>query len=458
MNPQPPETPSLRASVWRPLPFRDREIAALAGPALFTLAAPPLVALFDVFIAGRLGTGPQAGLAVGVAMLGFLLFSTNFLEYGTTAVVAQRLGAGDVRGARRAGTAAVLAAVVIGVLMSLAVVLGAHWLMTTVMRAEGGTATEGAQYLQMRMLSAAPFLVLRAGNGWFRGRGNTLPPLAVSLVMSSLSVAAAPILAFGWGGVDGLGLRGIAIAAAGAEVLGGAALLLLAWRDAHRLGDAQTGGAGPGWGNALALNRDILLRTLCVTGTFTLAGIAASAVDSSGVTAAAYGIVSSLWLFTALALDSLAIAAQSMVGAAVGSGHGAAARSIAARVSTLETAVGLAAGLVLAVLAVPLVALLSGDEEVRSTALPAVLILAALMPLSAIVFGLDGVFLGAGDGRYLRDSMVAASTPAWLALGAMLAFGGSLTQIWVVIALFVVLRMIFLGRRLTGSAWLSNRL
>ena len=456
--PDPIETRSLKASLWRASPFRDREIAGLAGPALFTLAAPPLVALFDVFIAGRLGTGPQAGLAVGVAMLGFLLFSTNFLEYGTTAVVAQRLGAGDVQGSRRAGLAAVVAAIAIGVLMSLAVVVGAHWLMTTVMRAEGSTATEGAQYLQVRMLSAAPFLVLRAGNGWFRGRGNTLPPLMVSLVMSALSVGAAPALAFGWGNVDGLGLRGIAIAAAGAEVLGGAALLLLAGRDARRLGPSGSANAGPGWGNALALNRDILLRTLCVTGTFTLAGIAASAVDSSGVTAAAYGIVSSLWLFTALALDSLAIAAQSMVGAEVGRGHGAAARAIAARISTLEVAVGLVAGLLLAALAVPLIALLSGDGEVRTTALPAVLILAALMPLSAIVFGLDGVFLGAGDGRYLRDSMVAASAPAWLGLGVMLAFGGSLTQIWVVIAVFVGLRMAFLGRRLTGSAWLANRL
>lgn len=458
MSNEEPGVASLRTSLWRPAPYRDREIAGLAGPALFTLAAPPLVALFDVFIAGRLGTGPQAGLAVGVAMLGFLLFSTNFLEYGTTAVVAQRLGAGDTRGARRAGLMAVLAAIGIGAVLSLAVILSADWLMTAVMRAEGKTASEGADYLRLRMLSAAPFLVLRAGNGWFRGRGNTLPPLAVSIVMSTLSVLAAPLLAFGAGGLDGLGLRGIALAAAGAEVAGGAVLLALVWRDARRLGDAVTNGDSPGWGNALALNRDILLRTLCVTGTFTLTGVTASAVDSTGVTAAAHGIVSSLWLFTALALDSLAIAAQSMVGTAVGAGDRLSARMVAARVSTLELAVGLLGGGMLAVLSVPLIAVLSGDDAVRTEALPAVLILAGLMPLSAIVFGLDGVFLGAGDGRYLRNSMVAASAPAWLGLAVLLASGGTVKAIWVVMALFVALRMLFLGRRLRGVAWLSHRL
>lgn len=438
--------------------FRDGEIANLAGPALFTLAAPPLVALFDVFIAGRLGTGQQAGLAVGVAMLGFLLFSTNFLEYGTTAVVAQRLGAGDVRGAKRAGAAAAVAAVAIGVVMSIVVWLAADWLMSAVMRAEGATASEGAEYLRLRMTSAAPFLLLRAGNGWFRGRGNTLPPLAVSLAMSGLSVIAAPVLAFGLDGLDGLGLRGIAIAAAGAEFLGALALFSLSWRDGQRLVNSETAPSAHGWGNALALNRDILLRTLCVTGTFTLAGITASSVDGSGVTAAAYGIVSSLWLFSALALDSLAIAAQSMVGAAIGSGDRAAARAIAARISTLEVLIGLGAGIALAALAVPLVAVLTEDPDVRTAVLPAALILAGLMPLSALAFGLDGVFLGAGDGRYLRDSMLAASAPAWLALGLVLVMGGTLAQIWMVIGLFVLLRVGFLTHRLTGSAWLMNRL
>jgi len=152
------------------------------------------------------------------------------------------------------------------------------------------------------------------------------------------------------------------------------------------------------------------------------------------------------------------VALSRELGAAVGSGDRAAARAIAARISTLEVLIGVGAGTALAALAVPLVALLTEDPDVRSTALAAALILAGLMPLSALAFGLDGVFLGAGDGRYLRDSMLAASAPAWLALGLVLVMGGTPAQIWMVIGFFVLLRVGFLSRRLTGSAWLMNRL
>lgn len=450
---------SVRAAIFERDRRYDREILAIAGPALFTLAAAPLVGLVDVFIGGRLGTGAQAGLALGVAMFGFLIFSTNFLEYGTTAIVAQRLGAGDGRGARSAGRAALLVAVALGLVLSLAVLVTAPWFAETIMRAEGDTASEAASYLRIRMLGAMPFLVLRTGNGWFRGRGNTRTPLVVSVAMASLSIALAPLFAFGIGEWQGWGLEGIALATAGAETLGALVMLALMRLDVRMVDLSPTVRERQGsWGAVFALNRDIFLRTLCVTGTFTLASIVASAVDKSGATAAGHGVISSVWLFTALALDSLAIAAQSMAGQRLGGELIGEARRIAARVATLEVIAGSALGAAL-VLAAPFVAeAFSDDPAVQDATLPALVVLAVLMPLSALAFGLDGVFLGAGDGAYLRNSMAHAALPTWIALGAIGAISGNLLVIWIALAGFLLLRVVTLVWRLTGSGWTLHRL
>jgi putative MATE family efflux protein len=463
-------TPELAISAWWQ-PFfsadrrHDREIARLALPALATLAAPPLVGLVDVFIAGRLGVGAQSALALGVAMFGLLVFSTNFLEYGTTAVVAQRTGAGDDRGAWRAAGTALAAASVIGVLLLAATLLLADVLANDVMRASSANAGPAAAYLRIRMVGAIPYLLLRVANGWFRGRGDTVTPFLVATGTTVLAIALAPPFAFGVGGWDGWGLEGIAIATVAAEALGGLVILALMSRLKGRRSPApglavdlpETGGAHA-WRTLFALNRDILLRTLAVTGTFTLASATASQVDRSGATAAAHGIVMSAWLLSALALDSLAIAAQSITGRLLGAGRPAVARRAAARILTMEAGAGAAVGLALAVAAPFLADALSADPAVRNLALRGFLILAALMPLSAVVFGADGVLLGAGDGRFMRNSMALAAAPACALLGVVALTGGPLTAIWACVGVFVAARMAAVTWRLRGDGWARRRL
>ena len=66
----------------------DREIVALALPALGALAAEPLYLLADTAIVGHLGTPQLAALALAATALGALTTIFNFLVYGTTARVA----------------------------------------------------------------------------------------------------------------------------------------------------------------------------------------------------------------------------------------------------------------------------------------------------------------------------------------------------------------------------------
>src|SRR5215216_6953490 len=72
----------------------DKEVFALALPALGALAAEPLYVLVDTAIVGHLGTVQLAALAIAATVLSTSFTVFNFLTYGTTAQVARLHGAG----------------------------------------------------------------------------------------------------------------------------------------------------------------------------------------------------------------------------------------------------------------------------------------------------------------------------------------------------------------------------
>jgi hypothetical protein len=61
----------------------DRQILALAVPALGALAAEPLYVLVDTAIVGHLGTRQLAALAIAATLLSTAFTVFNFLTYGT---------------------------------------------------------------------------------------------------------------------------------------------------------------------------------------------------------------------------------------------------------------------------------------------------------------------------------------------------------------------------------------
>src|SRR3954447_22835761 len=92
----------------------DREILALALPALGALAAEPLYVLVDTAIVGHLGTTPLAALAIAATLLSSAFTIFNFLTYGTPARVARFHGAGRDADAAAIGSQALWLALAIG--------------------------------------------------------------------------------------------------------------------------------------------------------------------------------------------------------------------------------------------------------------------------------------------------------------------------------------------------------
>ena len=99
--------------------------------------------------------------------------------------------------------------------------------------------------------------------------------------------------------------------------------------------------------------------------------------------------------------------------------------------------------------------LFTGDERVQDLLVPVLLVAAAGQPIAGVVFVLDGVLIGAGDGTYLAWAglaVLAVYAPVVLLVGAL---GGGVVLVWVAFAsVFMGARFVVLVLRARGDAWL----
>jgi putative MATE family efflux protein len=451
----PPPAPAPRPP--GPPAATPRRIAALALPALVVLAAEPLYVLVDTAVVGHLGRVPLAAVAIGGTVLSVGAWLGTVMAYGTTGRAARRFGAGDRAAAVAEGVQASWLALAAGLTFALLMQPLAGPIAAALAgdpaagSAAGGDALAGnaavadaaAGWLRIAAFGAPGLLLAAVGNGWLRGVQDTRRPLLYVLGPNLLSAVLCPLLVY----PAGFGLTGSAVANVVAQSLSGGLFLsaLVAERVSLRPAPALVV-------RHLALGRDLLIRGVA----FQACWLSATAVAARfGVAAVgAHQIALQLWFFCALILDAVAIAAQSLVGAALGGGDDALARDIARRV----TITGGISGVVLAVLAaagsgvVP--ALFTGDPAVHDQAGVVWPWFVALLPLAGVVYALDGVLIGAGDVRYLRDLTLAAALGGFLpAIWAAYVLDLGLGGVWAGLAVFTVVRLVTLLWRLRSPRW-----
>ena len=424
-----------------------RRIAALALPALGVLAAEPIYLLFDTAIVGRLGVLPMAGLAVGGLILSLVSSQLTFLSYGTTSRSARLFGAGDRDGAVGEGVQATWLALGIGLLI-VAIVQVAAVPLLSVIAGSSAIASAALSWLRIAIVAAPAILVSMAGNGWLRGVQDTARPLRYVLVGVGVSTVLCPLLVFGWAGLPQLGLAGSAVANVIGQWLAAGLFIaaLISERTPSRIQPDVLRAQ-------LVLGRDLMLRSLAFQVCFLSAGAVAARFGAAAV--AAHQVVLQLWSFLALVLDSLAIAAQQLVGAALGAGLAAQAKATAWRVTGFSLAAATILAVLLAVGAPVLPGLFTADPAVRAAIGIPWWFMVAQLPLAGIVFALDGVLIGAGDARFMRTATLVSAVvgflpPIWMSL----AFGWGLAGIWAGLSSFVVLRLLFVGWRFLEGRWL----
>ncbi len=424
----------------------DREIVALAVPAFGALVAEPLFVMADSAIVGHLGTAQLAGLGVASALLMTAVSIFVFLAYATTAAVARRVGAGDLQAAIRQGIDGIWLALLLGASV-VAVVLPTAPTLVDLFGASHTAAPYATTYLRISALGIPAMLVVLAATGVLRGLQDTKTPLYVAIA----GFVANGVLNVGLVYGADLGIAGSAWGTVIAQFGMAAAYLVVVVRGARRHGASLRPDA-PGIRASAHAGVPLLVRTLSLRAVLMIAtGVAARLGDAD---IAAHQIILSLWSLLAFAMDAIAIAGQAIIGRYLGAGDTEGARAACRRMVEWGIATGVVLGLLVVVARPLFLPLFTSDSAVKDIALPALLMVALSQPICGIVFVLDGVLMGAGDGPYLARAMVltlAVFTPIALLVPVL---GGGLTALWAAMTLMMAIRMLTLWRRTRSGRWI----
>ncbi|WP_407319901.1 MATE family efflux transporter [Isoptericola halotolerans] len=429
----------------------DREILALAWPALGALVAEPLFVLVDSAVVGHLGTAQLAGLSLASTLLITLVGLCVFLAYATTAAVARRLGAGHDREALQSGVDGMWLALGLGVVLAAFLWIAAPWAVTS-MGASDDVALHATTYLRWSAPGLPGMLLVLATTGVLRGLQDTRTPLWVASGGAVLNAVGSVALVYG----VGMGIAGSALATTTAQLLMAVVLTAVVVAGARtREASLRPHRAGI-WANAVA-GAPLFVRTVSLRLAILLTVWTATSLGA--VALAGHQVINSLWGLAAFALDALAIAAQALVGHGLGSGDVERVRAVLRRCLQWGVGAGATIGVVLAVSSWWIAPLFSPDPDVRVAITVGLVVCGVFMPMAGWVFVLDGVLIGAGDGRYLAWAgmlTLVLYVPCALAVRAWAPEGVvGLAWLWAAFAgVFMLARALTTGLRARGDHWM----
>jgi MATE family multidrug resistance protein len=425
-------------------PLGHRDVLAIAVPIMLSNFTTPLIGIVDTAALGQLSDPRYIGaVAVGAMIFNMIYWAFGFLRMGTTGLTAQAYGAGPAAEVAATLLRALLIAGIAGatlIVLQIPIALVAFKLVPGSEGVEAGAET----YFAIRIWSAPAALANYALLGWFIGLGRAGTAFALQLVLNLTNAALDALLVL----VMGMDVVGVAIGTVAAETLAAVCGLYIAWRAvggetlsaltrAHVLESKALK-------RMLAVNRDIMVRTLCLL--FAFSWFTAQSAKGGDVVLAANAVLFSFFSFSAYFLDGFAFASEALVGQAIGAGRRR--RFVdAIRLSSLwAAAFSLGLSLFLALAGSALIDLMTVSPEVR-TAARGFLIWAAIAPIAGVAaFQLDGIFIGATRTADMRNMMI-LSLAVYLAAWAVLtpAFGNH--GLWASVIVFFLIRAASLGIR-----------
>jgi MATE family multidrug resistance protein len=418
------------------------QVLRIALPMTLAYLSTPLLGFTDTTVIGRLGSAELlGGLAIGAILFDFIFTVFNFLRMGTTGLTAQAIGAGD-----RAAAAAILwRALSISLVVGLAIIALAGPIRETGLALMGGGAEVQAatrRYFDIRILAAPLTLANYAVLGWFLGHGRAGIGLLLQTVLNGTNIALSVwlVLGLGWS------IEGVAWATLIAEAVALCAGLALvaAIHGRQALAPPALVFDGARFARLFAVNRDIMIRSTALL--FVFAFFTAEGAHLGDLVLAANAVLVNFFFLASYFLDGLAVAAEQLVGTAIG----ARARARTGQAIRLTVGWGLAMGLVAAAVlfaAGPaIIDFVTTAQPVREAARVYLPWAAATPLVGALAFEFDGVYIGATWSREMRNWMLASVALAgivwWIALPVLGNHG-----LWLALVVFLGARGITLALR-----------
>lgn len=441
---------------------KQRQLLAIALPMIASNLTIPLLSLVDTAVLGHLEHARYlGGVALGGSVISLLFMLLGFLRMSTTGLTAQAFGANNKQALRSGLLQA--SAIAIALALLLLLIHPLIWpLVQQFSDASAEVLTQGERYFQIRIWSAPATLLNMVLLGWFLGLHNARLPMWLLIVNQGLNIVLDLlfVLGFGWR-VEGV---------AAASVLADYSCLLLGlyparrcWRQlalaplqlakgfSQRLSQLLS---QPGYRRLFALNRDIFIRSLCLQLVFVFMAFQGAGFGDNVV--AANAVLLSFLMLVSYALDGFAYAAEACTGKEVGAANADKENTELNVLLRLLAYWALALGILFCLLfklfGEQLISLLTSITAVQNTAnqyLPWLMLLPLISVWSYLI---DGIYIGATQGRAMRNSMLISF--AGFGLCYLLAQPLHNHGLWLAFSLFMLLRGLTLGLPLyrKGSA------
>lgn len=428
----------------------NREIIRLAGPAIVSNIAVPLLGLSDTTIAGHLGSEDAlAAIGAGAMMVNASFWLFGFLRMGTTGIAAQAYGQGRLDQAMATlGRSFWLAAAIGLAILSLHVPLRS--LLLEMMAPPGESAAMASLYFTTVIFSAPAILCTMSVLGWLLGMQNTSLPMAISIVPNILNIALSVTLVFGFN----LGFKGIAIGTLCSNWFALALALALAARFSRRRGrklslspkSADDGELG--LGRFFKVNTDIFFRSACIMAV-TLS-VTAFGARLGPLTLAANAVMMQFFTLFAYFMDGFAFTGEALCGRFAGEMQRGAPDGRKMLMRSVKALLWWSAGCAATFFVLYLVAgmriagLITDEPEVLAAVGKHYPFLVAIPPLTVAAFIFDGFFIGL---TRTRQMLAATAVATALFYGLCLADGAlpSNPRLWTAFLVYLVCRGVLLA-------------
>lgn len=418
-----------------------RRVLNVAIPIVISNATVPILGAVDTGVVGQLGlAAPIGAVGIGAIILSGLYWIFGFLRMGTSGLVAQARGAGDLA----EGNAVFVRGMIIGVTAGIAIFalqIPLFWGAFKIAPASAEVESLAHSYMSIRIWGAPATIALYAITGWLVAMERTRAILLLQLWMNGLNISLDLWFVLS---LD-MGVEGVAIATLIAEWTGLALGLWLcrgifvggAWRDWGRIFDRAKIRRMAG------VSGDIMMRSMLLQASFmSFLFIGAKFGD---VTLAANHILMMFIDITAYALDGFAFAAEALVGGAMGAKNRAAFRRAVILCSQWAMGGGVLLTGAFLLFGPSIIDLMTTAPDVRIEAKAYLWWMVIFPVLGAPSWMFDGIFIGATRTRDMRVAML-QSTIVYVAVLLVLVPTMGNHGLWASLMIFDVVRALTLWR------------
>jgi len=208
-------------------------ILLLALPSLFSFATQTLTGTVNLILVGDLGYVVIAVVGVSNIIMYNVFAIFSGIGHSVNYLVAQNVGAGEMRKGMQRMYLALLASVGVA-----AVIAIAGWLAGgAVLRLTGGSAelvATGGEYLELRFYAMAFGIISFVFHGFFRGVGDTRTSMIVSISANVIMIGLTYGLTYGHWGLPDLGIIGAGYALLIGEAVQLLVCLIVFWGPLHK--------------------------------------------------------------------------------------------------------------------------------------------------------------------------------------------------------------------------------